>query len=75
MLPGDSLQVHVPSADVSPLTAFGSLDPKGLAALQAAFHDNFADEGKRAEVSPAPAQHSEAASLSSSAILCDRFIM
>ena len=52
MLPGDSLQVHMPSTDVSPLTVFGSLDPKGLAALQAAFHDSFADEGKHIEVSP-----------------------
>ncbi len=55
MLPGDALQVHVPSADVSPQTVFGSLDPKGLAALQAAFHDNFGDEGRGAEVSPAEA--------------------
>ena len=55
MLPGDPLQVHVPSTDVSPQTVFGSLDPKGLAALQAAFHDNFATEGKGAEVSPAAA--------------------
>ena len=52
MLPGDSLQVHVPSADVSPQTVFGSLDPKGLAALQAAFHDSLAEEGKGAKVSP-----------------------
>ncbi len=56
MLPGSSLQVHVPSADVSPQTVFGSLDPKGLAALQAAFHDNFADKGVK--VSAADAWHS-----------------
>ena len=58
MLLGSSLQVHVPSADVSPQTVFGSLDPKGLAALQAAFHDNFADKGNRAKVSLADAWRS-----------------
>ena len=56
MLPGSSLQVHVPSADVSPQTVFGSLDPKGLAALQAAFHDNFADAGRNPKVSCAGAE-------------------
>ena len=53
MLPGDSLNVSVPSTDVSPQTVFGSLDPKGLAALQAAFRNSFADKAKDAKVSNA----------------------
>lgn len=57
MLPGDALQAHAPSADVSPQTVFGSLDPKGLAALQAAFHDSLAEEGQGAKVGPAAARH------------------
>ncbi len=53
MLPGDLLHVGVPSTDVSPQTVFGSLDPKGLAALQAAFHSSFADKAKVTKVSNA----------------------
>ncbi len=53
MLPGDSPHVSVPSTDVSPQTVFGSLDPKGLAALQAAFHNSFADKAKVTRVSNA----------------------
>lgn len=50
MLQGDQLQVSVPSTNISPQTVFGSLDPKSLAALQAAFHDSFAGEGQESKV-------------------------
>ena len=50
MLQGDQLQVSVPSTDISPQTVFGSLDPKSLAALQAAFHDSFAGERQEFKV-------------------------
>lgn len=50
MLQGDQLQVSVPATDFSPQTVFGSLDPKSLAALQAAFHDSFAGEGQEFKV-------------------------
>ena len=50
MLQGGQLQVSVPSTNISPQTVFGSLDPKSLAALQAAFHDSFAGEGQESKV-------------------------
>ncbi len=50
MLQGGQLQVCVPSTEISPQTVFGSLDPKSLAALQAAFHDSFAGEAQESKV-------------------------
>lgn len=44
MLPGDALHLNMPSADVSPQAAFGTLNPESLAALQAAFRKSLAEQ-------------------------------